>query len=737
MPGDVKFAPRLIAWELTRACPLACRHCRAAATAGPYEGELSTDECRRVVDHIAAFARPILILTGGEPMLRADVYEIAAYAAGHDLRVVLATCGALLDDASAKRLLACGVSALSISLDGASAATHDALRGVPGAFDTALRAIAAARRQGLPFQVNTTVTRANLPELEATLELAARLGAVTFNPFLLVPTGRGRELMDLAISPEDYERTLTWLAGLHREDIAIRVTCAPHYQRILRQTRQTSGGVEEIPNSKSQIPNKHQAPNPKWEQSHNRVGRVAQPPSAVHVPEKTRMNRQDSPHGAGQSGGCMGGKQFGFISHRGTVQICGFLDLEAGDLRQTGLDLRPIWEHSPLLAQLRDVHAYRGRCGRCEFVNVCGGCRARAFAVAGDYLGEEPFCAYEPGKSRLSSSDAQLLSLLQAGLPLEPEPFKELGRELNITGEETIHRLQDLKKKGLIRRLGGIFDSHALGYVTTLVSARVPEDRIEAVAAAVSELPGVTHNYRRNHAFNLWFTLVSEHVAEQQETLCQLGSRTGVEFHPLSAEAFYKLRVQFDLGEQSNVAQPPSAVQSQQARPPEESAQPRAAVPHSASLDEAQKTLVRLLQDDLPLVARPFDALADRLGWPLERVLGQLAEWQRIGVLRRVAAIVHHRRAGFAANGMAVFDVGDDRVDAAGRVLAARPQVSHCYRRPRLAGFPYNLYAMVHGRAEQDVQAVVAAILQEIGPCPHEVLFSTHEYKKTSMRYFV
>jgi DNA-binding Lrp family transcriptional regulator len=343
----------------------------------------------------------------------------------------------------------------------------------------------------------------------------------------------------------------------------------------------------------------------------------------------------------------------------------------------------------------------------------------------------------------ISSSDARLLTLLQSGLPLTAEPFAPLAQTLGLNIAQLLHRLAELKAAGLLRRLGAIFDSRALGYVTTLVAARVPDPRIDAVAAAVSDLAGVTHNYRRDHDYNLWFTLISESLIRQQETLAALSQRTGVQFFPLPAEKLYKLRVQFDL-EASDVAQPPSAVPNEQDKPAANTVQPRAAVPHktlptpspAASLDEGQKALIRLLQDDLPLVERPFDLLARQLGRPVEHVLAQLADWQKTGTLRRLGAILHHRALGFTANGMAVFDVSAPRLDAAGAILAARPDISHCYRRPPLPDFPYNLYAMIHGRSKPQVLAALEEILAALGPCPHAVLFSTRQYKKSSMRYF-
>lgn len=343
--------PRLVAWELTRSCPLHCRHCRAAARHEPYPGELTLDEIRAVLDDISAAYRPIVILTGGEPMLRPDLYDIIAHTKRAGLRPVLATCGTLLTIDAARRLRGAGIERISVSIDGPDAASHDAFRGVPGAFDGSMAGLAAAREAGLPFQINTTVTRRNVGSLEQILALAVAAGAVAFHPFLLVPTGRGKELRGETLDAAEYERVLNRIYELQRDaPIPFKPTCAPHYYRVLRQREQAAG-------------------------------RAVTPQT----------------HGLDtRSKGCMGGVSFAFISHVGKVQICGFLDLEAGDLRQNGLSFHAIWKDAPLFRSMRDFKQYKGRCGRCEYRRWCGGCRARAYAVTGDAMEAEPYCAYEP-----------------------------------------------------------------------------------------------------------------------------------------------------------------------------------------------------------------------------------------------------------------------------------------------------------------------------------------------------
>ncbi len=692
---------RLIAWEVTRSCMLACKHCRAAAQPTAYADELTTEECHKLLDNIASFAKPIIILTGGEPMLRADIYDIANYAHQLHLPVVMAPCGMLVDDEAVAKMIAAGIHRISISIDGATAASHDAFRGVDGAFDGAMRAIEAAKRAGLDFQINTTVTQHNLHELEALRDLAVSLGASVFNPFLLVPTGRGKDLADQEISAEQYEQALHWLAEQRgRGDIEIRVTCAPHYQRIVRQHPVAEG------------PKGHPAK------------------------------------------GCMGGQGFAFISHRGKVQICGFLETECGDVREANYDFRKIWETSPVFRQMRDPNGYHGRCGYCEFRKVCGGCRARAFAFTGDYLDEEPFCLYEPkgregktpqgreGKAprggeeearqggepsggELDELDKRILSVIQTDFPVAARPFDVLAERLSVPAEQALERTARLVATGVIRRLGAVFDSRRLGYASTLVAARIPPERLAEVAEIVNRLPGVTHNYRREHAYNLWFTLTAPSAGRVDAIIAELRQQTGIaDFHSLPAETVYKIRVDFQLGEASSASSPPPPPPVPSTSPPVE-------------LNESQKQLVRILQESLPVTAAPLADAAEQLKWSPEQVARQIEKWRATGVIRRFGAVVRHRRLGFGANGMAAFRVPAERIDHAGARLAEQAEISHCYRRSPLPGFNYNLYAMIHGRSAESVRRLAADIAADLHLPNYEVLFSTTEFKKASMRYFV
>ena len=343
----------MVAWEVTRRCNLACVHCRASSLHGPYEGELTTEEGKLLLDDISSFSKPIIILTGGEPLLRDDIYALAAYGEDKGLRMVLATNGTLVTQEVAGKMLGAGIRRVSISLDGKNAESHDKFRNVPGAFAGALQGIDSLKAAGMEFQINTTITRANLSELRDIFHLALELGAAAHHIFLLVPTGRAKEMADQEISPEDYERTLDWFyeTGLQCP-IQLKATCAPHYFRIYHQ----KGG--------------------------RKKGREVQDSGSLHAHAMTR--------------GCMGGSSFCFISHTGQVQPCGYLEIDCGQIKK--MPFHQIWEQSAVFHDLRDLRTYKGKCGRCEFLKVCGGCRARAYEITGDYLAEEPYCVYVPKK---------------------------------------------------------------------------------------------------------------------------------------------------------------------------------------------------------------------------------------------------------------------------------------------------------------------------------------------------
>ena len=357
------LAPKLqlVAWEITRSCNLYCAHCRGSASPASYSGELSTDECFRLVDQILEVGRPIIILTGGEPLVRSDVLQIAKYAVNKGLRVVMGTNGTLITEEMAWKLKEVPISRLGISLDFPAPELQDEFRGQTGAFAAVMSGIANARKAGIEVQINSTITKLNVNYLEELLALTLKIGAVAFHPFMLVPTGRGKGLESVELPPEQYEKTLHWIYDKQLElgdRLFFKPTDVPHYLRVVKQRQKK----DEKNDSKSA-------------HSHNPTNTITR--------------------------GCLAGVGFCFISYQGKVKGCGYLDVEAGDIRKESFS--QVWANSPLFSQLRDLSNLKGKCGACEYKRICGGCRARAYEATGDYLEAEPYCIYQPSKRKVSA----------------------------------------------------------------------------------------------------------------------------------------------------------------------------------------------------------------------------------------------------------------------------------------------------------------------------------------------
>jgi AdoMet-dependent heme synthase len=344
--------PRLIFWELTKKCNLTCKHCRAESEEIDYTGELSFEEITSVIDDISADYKPILVLTGGEPLYRDDIYDISSYAVSKGLRVALASNGTLIDSKAASRIKEAGVSRVSISLDGPDAATHDDFRGIQGSFDDALRGVNELKKQDIEFQFNTTITKRNVDMVDDILDITVKEGAHALHLFMLVPVGCGVQIAESdMISSERYEEVLNWFYDKSKVvPMEFKATCAPHYYRIIRQRAKEEG----------------------------------------------RKLTFETDGMAAMTRGCLAGSGVCFISHRGDVQPCGYLPLKAGNVLET--PFKTIWQESELFQQMRDVTLLEGKCGACEYGMVCGGCRARAYYATGNPLSEEPYCIYEPVK---------------------------------------------------------------------------------------------------------------------------------------------------------------------------------------------------------------------------------------------------------------------------------------------------------------------------------------------------
>lgn len=349
--ADGTPALRLIAWEVTRSCNLACKHCRAEAHLDPYPGELSTAEATALIDTFPETGNPIVILTGGEPLLRKDVFTLATHARSRGLRCVMAPNGTLITPENARLMRESGIARCSISIDGADPESHDAFRGVAGSYAASMRGIEYLKKEGIEFQINTTVTKGNLHRFKEIFHLAETLGAAAWHIFLLVPMGRAASLAGEVISALEYEEVLNWFYDFRKTtSMHLKATCAPHYYRIMRQRAKADG--------------------------------IPVTPETFGMDALTR--------------GCLGGTGFCFISHSGQVQPCGYLELDCGNVRKTPFP--EIWRSSKHFQEFRNPADYQGKCGYCEFHKVCGGCRARAYSLTNSHLAEEPLCSYTPQK---------------------------------------------------------------------------------------------------------------------------------------------------------------------------------------------------------------------------------------------------------------------------------------------------------------------------------------------------
>ena len=350
----MEFSPKWIAWEITRRCNLRCVHCRSSSQL-EVEGhpDFSLDEAKRVLDDIRSYASPVVVLSGGEPLLRSDVFDIARYGTALGLRMCLATNGSLVTADTCRQITESGIRMVSLSLDGSTAAVHDDFRNQPGAFDGVMNAIRLFNAHNIDFLVNSSFTKRNQDEAPKIHQLVKSLGATAWYLFMIVPTGRGEEIMAELIPPDEYEAMLNWHYDMEKEEdeLLVRPTCAPQYYRVVLQRAKQEG---------------------------------------------ERFKRRTLKFSTGGSKGCLAGQLICMIDVDGNVLPCSYFPLPAGNIRHQSF--REIWEESPLFLEMRDFAGYKDHCGRCEYLNVCGGCRARAWAVTGDYLAGEPFCSHRPGR---------------------------------------------------------------------------------------------------------------------------------------------------------------------------------------------------------------------------------------------------------------------------------------------------------------------------------------------------
>ena len=375
---DFHSAPFLVIWEVTRACDLACLHCRAEAVRERNPLELSTREGMKLMDDVRRFGRPLFVLTGGDPLKRPDVVDLVRYGASIGLRMAMTPSGTpLMTEDVLVQLKEAGLSRLAVSLDGSTAAIHDAFRGVRGSWEWTIRMLHAAKRIGLSTQVNTTVSRYNLDDFTALCGLMTRLGISLWSVFFLVPTGRASP-RDVACADE-FEAVFHLMYDLSKTaPFDIKSTAAPQYRRVILQ-RQVA---------------------------ERRAGKRSERPEPLTA--GVGFSLAD---GVGRAKGVNDGDGFLFISHVGAIYPSGFLPIAAGNVRKD--DVVEVYRHSPLFVALRDRSRLKGKCGVCEYRDVCGGSRARAYAVTGDYLEAEPYCAHVParwarGAGRGAAADASI-----------------------------------------------------------------------------------------------------------------------------------------------------------------------------------------------------------------------------------------------------------------------------------------------------------------------------------------
>lgn len=340
-----------MAWETTLKCNMNCVHCRSSSEIDSPEGVFTLEKCKSFLDSIASFASPVIVLSGGEPLIREDIFDIAQYGTDKGFRMAMATNGALVTDEVCEKMLASGIKIVSLSLDGSNKEIHDDFRGQVGAFEAVMNAAELFNKYGIKFIVNSSFTKRNQADIKNVYELAKSLGATAWYMFLIVPTGRGEDIMKELVSKEDYEDILNWHYDMEKDEneILVRPTCAPQYYRIWNERSKEDG---------------------------------------------TDGSRRSLSFSTGGGKGCIAGQSICFVNSDGDVYPCSYFPVSAGNIFEK--PLKEIWDGAELFNDMRNFKEYEGTCGSCKYLGVCGGCRARAYAVDGSYMAQEPFCDYIP-----------------------------------------------------------------------------------------------------------------------------------------------------------------------------------------------------------------------------------------------------------------------------------------------------------------------------------------------------
>jgi len=326
--------------------------------------------------------------------------------------------------------------------------------------------------------------------------------------------------------------------------------------------------------------------------------------------------------------------------------------------------------------------------------------------------------------------DKAILNTIQSSFPLVSRPYQAIGQQIGISELEVFERIEELKRRKIIRRIGGIFDSRNLGYVSTLCAARVPESKIPQLAELTQGITEITHNYLRNHFYNMWFTVIACSERRLQQIIDTVRTVLGSdEVYSLPAKKIFKIEVRLNFNDGGLAPEAPAPTSFKQIG--------RKTPVTKMALTEQDKALIRLIQDNLPATLTPFASIAQELQRDEKEILDSLQKFLDGGILRRVVAILYHQKAGFISNAMGIWDVPEHRVDEVGYKIAGFAEVSHCYQRCSLPNFPYNLFTMIHGRSDAECRALMAKIAEKVNIKDYSLLFSQAELKKSSMRYFL
>ena len=333
--------------------------------------------------------------------------------------------------------------------------------------------------------------------------------------------------------------------------------------------------------------------------------------------------------------------------------------------------------------------------------------------------------------SEMDQVDRELLNIIQSSFPLVEEPFREIGEMAGIAEAEVISRIEELEGKNVVRQISAIFDTRRLGYKTILCAMRFPPEKLDAGARAINKHPGVSHNYERNGAFNLWFTLAVPPYESLDETIEDMARENGAENYRLMPTIrFFKIGVNFDMVKEEGAAKEyysPDAYKKSDSE----------SWKSVEAVTDFEIEVIRELQEDLPLEPRPFAPMAERLGISEQELFDCAASFKERGVMRRYSAVLHHRRAGFSANAMVVWKVPPERSEEVGNIMASSRWVTHCYERPTFPDWDYSHFSMIHATTSEQCEEIARDLSEATGITDYMLLYSTREYKKTRVRYFV